>query len=201
MNIKRTKFNVIILGETAVGKTTMIQKKLGNVVDNSTLATIGIDNFSEKQKFDGEDYIFKIYDTAGQEKYKSLTKSVIKLNEGFLLVFSVDDRNTFERVNNWIEDINQIVNLDEKIIFLVGNKIDKPKREAQYEEAEKFANENEMKYFETSAMTGEGIREVFETLYKEVYDKNKNKSKVKGKESKVELKKNDHKKNKKKCCA
>ena len=177
------------------------KKKLGNVVDNSTLATIGIDNFSEKQKFDGEDYIFKIYDTAGQEKYKSLTKSVIKLNEGFLLVFSVDDRNTFERVNNWIEDINQIVNLDEKIIFLVGNKIDKPKREVQYEEAEKFANENGMKYFETSAMTGEGIREVFETLYKEVYDKNKNKSKVKGKESKVELKKNDHKKNKKKCCA
>lgn len=197
--IKRTKFNVSLLGESTVGKTTMIQKYLGNSIKASSLATIGIDNITDKVQFDGQDYIFKIYDTAGQEKYRSLTKTVIRLNEGFLLVFSVDSKRTFQCINNWIEDISQEVNLDEKIIYLVGNKIDKPKREVEYEEAEKFANENGMKYFETSAMNGEGIKEVFETLYKEVYEKNK--SKLKGKESKVELKKNKHKKNKKKCCA
>ena len=146
--MKRKIILILIIFSFIKGKTTLTLNP-----------TLGIENFINNYKLtDGTAVNVKIYDTAGQEKYRSLTTSVIKLNEGFLLVFSVDDRSTFERINNWIEDISQIVSLDEKIIFLVGNKIDKPIREVKYEEAEKFANENGMKYFETSAMTGEGIK-------------------------------------------
>jgi small GTP-binding protein len=175
--IKRTKFNVSLLGESTVGKTSMIQKYLGNSIKASSLATIGIDNITDKVKFDGQDYIFKIYDTAGQEKYRSLTTSIIKVNEGFLLVFAVNNQNSYDRINYWINELADKVTLADKVIYLVGNKIDEhePERVIDYKVAAKFAEDNDMKYFETSAKTGEGIKEVFKSLYEEVYNKNKSK--------------------------
>ena len=171
--IKRTKFNVSLLGESTVGKTTMIHKYLGNSMKTSSLATIGIDNITDKVQFDGQDYVFKIYDTAGQEKYRSLTTSIIKVNEGFLLVFAVNNQNSFDRINYWIKELADKVTLEDKVIYLVGNKIDEPDRIIDYQVAAKFAEENDMKYFETSAKTGVGIKEVFKNLYEEVYNKNK----------------------------
>ena len=171
--IRRTKFNVSLLGESTVGKTTMIHKYLGNSMKTSSLATIGIDNITDKVQFDGQDYVFKIYDTAGQEKYRSLTTSIIKVNEGFLLVFAVNNQNSFDRINYWIKELADKVTLEDKVIYLVGNKIDEPDRIIDYQVAAKFAEENDMKYFETSAKTGVGIKEVFKNLYEEVYNKNK----------------------------
>ena len=114
MSIKRTKFNVSLLGETAVGKTSMIQVKSGMPFNEDQLATVGIDNLMEKAKFDGTEYKFKIFDTAGQERYNSISGSTIKVADGFVLVFSVNLKSSLDKITLWIKSIEETVNIKEK---------------------------------------------------------------------------------------
>ena len=206
--IKRTKFNISILGETQVGKTSMISVLQGQKFQDLMLSTIGIDNVIDKAEFDGQEYMFKIFDTAGQERYKGIVSSTsINVSDGFLMVFSVDKAETFENINKWIEFIEEHVNIKEKPTVLVGNKVDVDKREVTNEDGTNLANQKGMKYFETSAKTGFGIKEAFHQLYKDIYEiyaKNDNLNKnedTKPKEN-IVIKKEDQKvvKEKKKKC-
>ena len=171
-SIKRIKFNVSLLGETQVGKTSMITVKSGLQFNENQLATVGIDNFTDKATFDTKEYKFKIFDTAGQERYNSISAQTIKVADGFILVFSVDDKATLEKIRYWIKSIEDNVNIKEKSLILVGNKIDM-KRQITPDEGSNFAKEYNLKYFETSAKTGVGINECFNEIYKDIYDKNK----------------------------
>ena len=171
-SIKRIKFNVSLLGETQVGKTSMITVKSGLQFNENQLATVGIDNFTDKAQFDNKEYKFKIFDTAGQERYNSISAQTIKVADGFILVFSVDDKTTLEKIRYWIKSIEDNVNIKEKSLILVGNKIDM-KRQITPDEGSNFAKEYNLKYFETSAKTGVGINECFNEIYKDIYDKNK----------------------------
>ena len=169
--IARKKFNVTLLGESDVGKTRMTNTYFGKLSENDNIiSTIGIESTIDKATFDGIQYKFKIYDTAGQERYKSISKQAIKINDGFLLVFSVDNRKSFELIDDWLKSIIQEVDIKKKIIFLVGNKIDLNNREVTNEEAVSYASFKNIKYFETSALTGFGIKEVFKQLYQDIYD-------------------------------
>ena len=169
--IARKKFNVTLLGESDVGKTRMTNTYFGKLSENDNIiSTIGIESTIDKATFDGIQYKFKIYDTAGQERYKSISRSAIKINDGFLLVFSVDNRKSFELIDDWLKSIIQEVDIKKKIIFLVGNKIDLNNREVTNEEAVSYASMKNIKYFETSALTGFGIKEVFKQLYQDIYD-------------------------------
>ena len=205
--IKRKKFNVSILGETQVGKTNMVCVLKGQGFQPQILSTIGIDNFVDKAVFDNTEYTFKIFDTAGQERYqKVVADSTIKIADGFLMVFSVDRAETLQKINYWLNFIDQHTNLKEKVLLLVGNKIDLQNREVSNEEGFNFAKERKMKYFETSAKTGFGIKEAFQQLYKDIYDlhtiiDNKNEGDKKQTEN-IVIKKEDIKedKNKKKKC-
>ena len=206
--IKRKKFNVSILGETQVGKTNMVCVLKGQGFQPQILSTIGIDNFVDKAVFDNTEYTFKIFDTAGQERYqKVVADSTIKIADGFLMVFSVDKAETLQKINYWLNFIDQHTNLKEKVLLLVGNKIDLPNREVSNEEGFNFAKERKMKYFETSAKTGFGIKEAFQQLYKDIYDlhlslDNKNEGNNKKQTENIVIKKEDVKvdKNKKRKC-
>jgi len=207
--IKRKKFNVSILGETKVGKTNMVSVLKGQGFQSDILSTIGIDNFIDKAVFDNKEYTFKIFDTAGQERYqKVVADSTIKIADGFLMVFSVDKAETLEKINYWLNFIDEHTNLKEKALLLVGNKIDLPDRKVSNEEGFNFAKERNMKYFETSAKTGFGIREAFHQLYKDIYDlnislENKNKGNDNNQNDNIVLNKEDikiDKSKKKKCC-
>ena len=168
-SIKRTKFNVSLLGETQVGKTSMISVKTGIEFDENQLATVGIDNFLDIAKFENQEYKFKIFDTAGQERYNSISSQTLKVADGYILVFAVDKRSSFEKIDLWIKSLEENVNIKKKALILVGNKCDLEKREVTKDEGEKFAQEYHMNYYETSAKTGEGIQEVFNQIYKEIY--------------------------------
>jgi small GTP-binding protein len=169
--IKRTKFNVSLLGEASVGKTCMINSLKGFPFDENQIATIGIDDVMDQAKFENNSYKFKIFDTAGQERYRSISTQTVQLADGFLIVFAVDSKQSFERVNYWIETIADKVSINQKALILVGNKcdVDENKRQVTKEAAEEFAASNKMKYFETSAKTGAKIKEVFKQLYKDIY--------------------------------
>ena len=161
----QTKFKISLLGDTDVGKTSIINCLMGNKFESTFITTVGVDFYPLSKKIDGLDYFFKIYDTAGQERYADTSSRVIKIADGFILVFGFDNEKTFDRIKVWLNDIKDTVNVVEKVLFLVGNKIDIQERKINKEEAEKFAEENNMKYFETSAKTGDGIKETFNEIF------------------------------------
>ena len=169
MEIKRTKFNLSILGETQVGKTCILSVYKGVKFNEKNLSTIGMDTFIDLVNIEGQEYKFKIFDTNGQERYNSISSSTIKFADGFLVVFSVDKKSSFEKIVNWIKVIENSVDIREKAVILVGNKIDKPEREVSNEEALSFAKRKKLKYYETSAKTGFNIKEVFNEIYKDIY--------------------------------
>ena len=175
--IARKKFNINFLGDTTVGKTSIIKRHINKTFDEGAIATIGIDNIKDEKEFDNKKYSFKIYDTAGQERYRSISLNYIKLGDGFLLVFSVDNRETFDKLDEWVQNIYDSVPVEEKVIFLVGNKIDSPNRVVKKEEAEAYAQKKKFPYYETSAKTGEGIEQLFDELYNKIYNLNKKNSK------------------------
>ena len=169
--IKRTKFNVSLLGEASVGKTCMINSLKGFPFDENQIATIGIDDVMDQAKLENNSYKFKIFDTAGQERYRSISTQTVQLADGFLIVFAVDNKQSFDRVSYWIETITDKVNINQKALILVGNKCDveDDKKQVTRETAEELAKSYKMKYFETSAKTGSNIKEVFNQLYKDIY--------------------------------
>ena len=193
--IKRTKFNVSILGESTVGKTSMINNLKGYEFDPVQIATIGVDDFSDEVEFENNKYRFKIFDTAGQERYKCISTNTIQLADGYLIVFSVEDKKSFELLDKWLNCINEYVDIKSKIIILAGNKadIDDDKRQVSREEAEDYAKSKNLLYFETSAKSGLNIKEVFNKLYEDVFNLNK-----KIVNHNIELTKEDKDKNKKK---
>ena len=137
----------------------------------------------------GKNFIVKIYDTSGQEKYNSMVSNYYKKADGIILVFDLTNKESFDSINKWIKDIND--NVDSKKIkrVLVGNKIDLTDlRVITKEEAEEMAKSYEVKFYETSAKTNEGIGELMEGIVSEVV----NEGNQKGKNIKLE-KKNEEK--------
>ena len=169
-SIKRTKFNVCVLGESQVGKTSMTEVFTGIPFNQNHLSTIGMENFKITKEIDGQKYLFQIIDTAGQERYNSVSDSQIKIADGFLLVFSVESKEFLNKIDKWIQSIEKNAKLEEKVMILAGNKIDIEDRKVTKEYAKNFAEERKMKYFETSAKTKEGIDDCFNQLFQDIYD-------------------------------
>ena len=132
--IQRKKFNISLLGESQVGKTSIVKYLKSNDFSDEGILTAGLDNYIDEAEFDGKKYKFEIYDTAGQERFKSISRSTIKISEGFMVIFSVNDRNSFIKIGEWIDSIKSEVQISTKSIFLIGNKIDMPNREILNEE-------------------------------------------------------------------
>ncbi len=195
--IRRTKFNVIILGDCQVGKSSMIANLLGKEFEDTGLSTTGIDFYSNKATFDGKVYTFKIFDTAGQERYRSISTQQIRLGDGFMIVYSIDLPKTFNQIRNWIDTVEDEVDITKKPILLVANKVDL-ERKVSHNEGYEFASTRNIKYIETSAKTGFNIKKAFNELYTEIY--NLKKDDIKNTEENIKLKMLSKNKKKKKCC-
>jgi len=195
-NIKRKKFNISLLGESEVGKTRITNCCLGKEIEEINLSTIGMESYRDVAIFDGEEYKFKIYDTAGQERYRSISKSTIKITDGFILVFSVANKQSFTLIDYWFNSIKEETDIKKKVIYLVGNKIDLENREVSNEEAVNYAKMKDILYFETSARTGFGVKEVFQQLYQDIYTLFKN-NKANNNDSNDNIELNDKKDKKK----
>ena len=156
---------ICLLGPKLVGKTSLANYKLTKQFNPDQIATVGIDIVSESVIIEGKKYVFKIYDTAGQERFDSVSSSTMKVSDGFILVFSVDKKETLNKIEKWINDIKENTHIDKKALILIGNKIDVDKREVTLKEGEEMAKKYNMKYFETSAKEGDGIDEAFQFIY------------------------------------
>ena len=170
-SISKKKLLISVLGYWSTGKTSIISSYFGYHFDENIIPTRGIDCHNDTSF--NKNYMFKIYDTTGGEKYRSISRTTIVGADGYLLVFALDFRESFEEVKYWLESIKELVDINKKSIIIVGNKSDIDKREISYEEAYNYANENKLKYFETSAKSGNNIKELFNELYMDVCTKNK----------------------------
>ena len=167
----KKKFTITILGEQCVGKTSIsliYQEKRFNI---QPFFHCSILDSYQKVKFPDDDnkYTFKIFDCPGQERYRSIANSTIQIADGFLMIFSVYNMETFRKIVNWIKFINKSVDFKQKVVFLIGNKADKDERVVKKEEAEEYAKKMDIKYRETSVKTGEGINEVFQEIFNDIY--------------------------------
>jgi small GTP-binding protein len=158
-------FKLVLAGDGAVGKTTLVQKFVEEKFTEDYLATIGANIMKKEYKLRGEDVgcMFSIWDLAGQDLFKRARKNYFSNASAGIIVFDVTRKGTFEHVKNWMLEFQGI---GKPIpIVLVGNKIDLvDEREVTAEEAEAGAKELNISYIETSAKAGENVEEVFEML-------------------------------------
>lgn len=158
---------LILLGDCNTGKSSFLTRYIDNTFTYNVLPTVGLDYRQTKIKTNEKDVKLAIFDTAGQERFRSISITYIRYAKGIIIVFDVTDYSTFLHCRNWIKMINESSNVP-YVKVLVGNKIDKEERKVEKEEALDMANEYGMAYFETSAATGEGVNEVFEYLVGEI---------------------------------
>ena len=194
MDKKEYIYKILLLGDSQVGKSCILTRYIDNSFKENHLSTFGLDyKMKDVQLDDGKNVKVQIWDTAGQDRFRSVTRNYFKGANGIILIYDITFKETFENVRNWIKQIKEEVS--EKVcIILVGNKIDKgEERVITKEEGEKMANEYNLKFFECSAKTGDNIDKIF----KEVVTKTvENFSKVDKKDSK-KLKNQNKKKG---CC-
>ena len=156
---------LLILGDSNVGKTSLLLTYVDNYFPDSHVATIGIDYKIKEVDINGLKLKLQIWDTSGQERFRSMTHNFLKNANGIAFVYDITNKKSFEGVKNWIKDAENNGNGFEKI--LIGNKIDlEGKREVSHDYAEKYANKKKIKTFETSAKTNINVNEPFDYLAK-----------------------------------
>ena len=194
------KCQLLIIGDSTVGKTSIITRFANGTFNSNYLATVGLDNFTKDEIIDNKTIRIKIWDTAGQERYKSLTKGFFRNAEGVMLVYDVTNSETYENLKYWMQSIkNNLGNsIDDIPIIIIGNKIDCQEREVSVEEAENFWKEQGFSYFETSAKTGENIEKTIKFLVKRVINvKEGNKDENKDFTKSIKIDKDDNNEEKK----
>ena len=165
-------FKIITIGDSGVGKTSIIRKYLYNIFEQQTLNTIGL-NFSFKEIIlkNKTKVKLKILDTAGQEKYNSLTKTYYKNADGVLFVFDISSKKSFESLQNWMELFKENHNGNKNIpVYLIGNKCDL-ERNVDQESIDKFIKETGFEYRERSAYKDDETKfgEIFQDMAEKIY--------------------------------
>ena len=163
-------YKILLLGDSTVGKTCFLLRFMEDSFIDLHMATIGLD-YKLKTMILEEQKIVKvqIWDTAGQDKFRAITRNYYKGASGIILIFDVTNIKSFENIKKWINEIKEEISENVSIV-LIGNKIDNLKeRKITKEQGEKIANEIGTKFFETSAKTGEGINESVFYLVKIIY--------------------------------
>ena len=164
-------FKYIIIGDPSVGKSNLLMKFAHNKFTDEYQATIGVEFGAKNITFNNQIYRIQIWDTAGQENFRSITRAYYKNSVCAMVVYDITSRDSFNNVMSWIEDCK---NQSPKTIFmiLVGNKCDlEDKRQVSYEEGQDLAEKNELLFFETSAKDGINVEEVFINSAKEIAKK------------------------------
>ena len=203
MNNKSDECDLIIksllIGDSNVGKTTIIGKYLDKNFSEKTLNTVGLDLKYANLNINNKKIKLQLWDTAGQEKFRSMTTSYYRGVNVIIIVFDVTSQISFEHVKDWMNNIKQFAKIGVMKV-IVGNKIDlKDERIVTYVEGKNFAQSYNVKYFETSAITREGIVELFENICQDYSNTNRKKS-IDGNIKLDEIKKNNDDENNNGCC-
>lgn len=170
-NVTVSECKVVILGDTAVGKTSIALRYLENKFIDSHIVTLGAQFQQPKITLkNGNILKLNLWDTAGEEKFRSMLPMYYKSARGAILTYDIGNKQSFNSVHYWIEALNEHVKAENTVLLLVGNKSDLPPENRQVDSkvAAKLAEENNMIFIEVSAKNGDGVNELFTSLAEEL---------------------------------
>ena len=165
------KYKIIWIGDSGVGKTCLLTKAQKNFFDQELKSTLGFEYYNITIKIKNKKILLQTWDTCGQESFKCIVNMFYKRVKLAILVYSIDNRKSFEGISFWLNEIR--LNSDENVkLILVGNKNDlNDKREVSFEEGQEFAKSNGFNYFcETSAKEGDTPSAVLSKAAEILYD-------------------------------
>ncbi len=168
-------FKIILIGDSGVGKSSISMKASRNTFDEFYTSTVGFEFLTINAKVQDSNIKLQIWDTCGQEVYRSLIISFFRSASLAIIVYAIDNKYSFEGLTQWLNEVQAQSNPDIKLV-LIGNKADlEESRKVSKEEGEKFYKDNDMCFFmETSAKTGLNIEKLFIEVAKKLYQVNKN---------------------------
>ncbi len=151
----------IVIGDSSVGKSNLLLRYAHDRFNDEYQATIGVEFGAKNIEINDQIYRIQIWDTAGQENFRSITRAYYKNSVCAIIVYDITNKESFNNIQNWIEDCK---NQCPKTIFfvLVGNKNDlENERKVSFDEGKKFADSNNILFFESSAKTGNNVEDIF----------------------------------------
>ncbi|KAL7314437.1 hypothetical protein PS15m_006008 [Mucor circinelloides] len=163
-------FKIVIIGDSSVGKSNLLLRYTSDEFLEDSRSTIGVEFATKSITIDNCFIKAQIWDTSGQERYKAITSAFYRGAVGALLVYDVTRKSSFDHINQWLKELQE--HTDESIpLVLIGNKLDlaTSKRAVTTEDAERFATEANMLFFETSALDATNVNSAFETMFNHVY--------------------------------
>lgn len=167
-----TTIKYIVVGDSGVGKSSLIKRFISNTFDPDYDMTIGVEFGVYLYSKNNIPIKIQIWDTAGQERFRSITRGFYRGSGCAILVFDVCNRASFEHIKSWLDEVDNFSHTQHRNvirIMLVGNKCDMENRQVDHSEAVDFAGQNGIDYMETSAYTGINVREAFLTLIDKYY--------------------------------
>ncbi|EIM92374.1 GTP-binding protein RAB5 [Stereum hirsutum FP-91666 SS1] len=166
---KQLQFKLVLLGESAVGKSSLVLRFVKDQFDDYRESTIGAAFLTQTVNLDdGMTVKFEIWDTAGQERYKSLAPMYYRNANCAVVVYDITQSASLEKARNWIRELQRQAD-PSIVIALCGNKSDlAARRQVTQEEAQKYAEEEGLMWAETSAKSGEGVSDIFTAIAKKL---------------------------------
>jgi Ras-related protein Rab-1A len=161
-------FKILLIGNSAVGKSSLILQFVENSWNEIFVPTIGVDFKIKTLNIDDKRVKLQIWDTAGQERFKNITAAYYRGALGVMLVYDITDVETFKALNSWLIEIEKNANKN-VVKLLVGNKIDlEEQRKITYQQGSEFAESYGMSFIETSVKNNANVNEAFEKLGREI---------------------------------
>jgi len=161
---------IITLGDSSVGKTSVLLRFTENTFSPTMMSTVGIDSKNRVMTYANRSYRVQVWDTAGQEKFRTISYTFYNRADGILLVYDVTDPNSLQHVSSWMAQIRERAKKD-VAVTLIGNKTDLADSQ-DFSSGERLANSYNIKFFPTSAKTGLNIEDAFTSLVSEVVTHN-----------------------------
>lgn len=160
-------FKLLIIGDSGVGKSSLLLRFADNTFTGNYITTIGVDFKIRTVDIDGEKVKLQIWDTAGQERFRTITSTYYRGTHGVIVVYDVTSGDSFANVKRWLHEIEQNCEVVNRI--LVGNKNDTPDRKVVLtEDAQRFADQMAIQLFETSAKENINVEEMFLAITRQV---------------------------------
>ena len=159
-------FKVLLIGNSDVGKSSLILRYVDQIWNDVFVPTIGVDFKVKSLEVDKKLVKMQIWDTAGQERFRNVISSYFKGAHGILLIYDITAKDSFKELENWLGEVERNAN-SQVLKILIGNKCDlEDRREISKDEGEAFAMRNGMQFMETSAKLNTNVNEAFEALAK-----------------------------------
>jgi Ras-related protein Rab-1A len=165
-------FKVLLIGDSGVGKSSLLLRFTDKTYTDSYTSTIGVDFKIQTIKLNDKVVKLQLWDTCGNEQFRTITSSYYRNANGIFVVFDLTDKYTFSQIKMWLLEIKKYAP-ENTCITIIGNKVDlQSKRQISYDEAKEYSNSIQASYFETSAKLGININDMFLDIVKEILKHN-----------------------------